>query len=304
MTWMGGVKRYWPVLAKRLGLLEQIEHQGRGVALAFGERGLAAHDEAQARHAFQALVRGRRHRIVGYRARVERERAEGAHGVDQQAPAMPGHERRRLGDRVEHARRRLAVDGEDVRDRRVVGQHLVELRKIGRRVFRRLVGDDATAGDIRDVPCAMSVGAIDQHQQLARSRHEAGDHGLDGESARALHRHGDMRALAARQLDELLQHHPVDGDEALVARAPVMDHGLLHRRGGGERPGSEQQRIAGFGRGRPCGGHVQPLMRRPAGSYGALSETAAPRRVPARSTSTRPVESHAASTAPPSPRFM
>src|SRR5262249_24635418 len=45
-------------------------------------------------------------------------------------------------------------------------------------------------------------------------------------------------------------HHPVDGEEVGVARAPVMDHGLLHAGRGGEWTRRQQQRITGFGLGR------------------------------------------------------
>src|SRR5262249_23933836 len=63
-------------------------------------------------------------------------------------------------------------------------------------------------------------------------------------------RHRDVRALPARQLDDLLQHHLVDAEEVGVARARVVDHGLLDAGRGGERTGRQQQRIAGFGLGR------------------------------------------------------
>src|SRR5262249_5443009 len=82
---------------------------------------------------------------------------------------------------------------------------------------------------------------------LAGLRYEARDHRLDSEGARALDRHRDVRALPARQPDDLLQHHLVDGEEVGVARTPIVNHGLLDTGRGGERPRRQQQRIAGFG---------------------------------------------------------
>ena len=62
--------------------------------------------------------------------------------------------------------------------------------EIRRRVLRRLVDDGLAAGDVEDALGALAVGAVDQHQHLAAARHESGQHRLDREGARALHRHG------------------------------------------------------------------------------------------------------------------
>ena len=180
-----------------LGLVEQVEHQRRGVALALGQRLVAADHEAQARHAFQALVGGSGQRVVADLARIDLERAEGAHGIDQQAAAVARDDLRHLGDGIEDARRGLAVDGEDVADRLVVAEHPVEPRQVGRRVLRRFERCRGAAGDLGDLERALAVGAVDQHQQLAALRHEARDHRLDGEGAGALHR-DRRRACPAR----------------------------------------------------------------------------------------------------------
>ena len=47
-----------PGLREVLPLVVQVEHQSRGIALGLGERRLAADDEAEARHALDALVGG------------------------------------------------------------------------------------------------------------------------------------------------------------------------------------------------------------------------------------------------------
>ena len=147
------------------------------------------------------------------------------------------------------------MDGEDVGDGLVLGQHLLELGEVGRRVFGRFVHGNCTAGDLGYFPCPLTIRAVDQYQELAHLRHEARDHRLDSKRARALHRHGDVGALGAGQLDDLVQHHAVDAQEFRVARTPVVDHRLLDGSRRGQRTGGEQKRVAGFRGGGLGGGH-------------------------------------------------
>ena len=186
-------------------LVEQVERQRRGVALGRGERFAPADDEAQARHAFEALVGGGGDGVERRLARVELERAEGAHRVDQQPPAAARAERGDLLDRIEDAAGRLAVDGEDVGDRRRLGEQALDRVEVGRRVLRRFVGERPAAGDGENALGALAVGAVDQHQRGAVARDEGGQHRLDGEGARALHRHGHVLAFA---VDDLRQAAP------------------------------------------------------------------------------------------------
>ena len=72
-----------PGLLQCLELIEEVERKRGRIALAGVQRFLAADDEAQARHAFQAFVGRSGQSIEGNLARVERQAAEGAHGVDQ-----------------------------------------------------------------------------------------------------------------------------------------------------------------------------------------------------------------------------
>ena len=138
-------------------------------------------------------------------------------------------------------------------------QRALDLVEVGRRVLRRLVHLDPAPGDQADPLGALAVGAVDEQQHLARARHEGGEHGLDGEGARALHRHGHVGAPRIHDLGQALQHLLVDGEEGGVARAPVVDHRLLDAPGGRQGAGRQKQRIAGFGRPARCFplGHVQ-----------------------------------------------
>ncbi len=77
-------------------LVVQVQRQGVAVALAALERRAARDDEAHARRTLQALARGGDHRIEGHGARIDLQRAEGAHGIDDQAPAVAGHDLRDL----------------------------------------------------------------------------------------------------------------------------------------------------------------------------------------------------------------
>ena len=147
--------------------------------------------------------------------------------VSQWTAAVPGDDLGHLGDGIEDTGGCLAMNGEDVADRLVVAEHAVEPRQVGRRVLRGFERCRGAAGNLGNPERALAVGAVDQHQELAGLGHERGDHRLDGKGARALHRHRDVRALPARQLDDLVEHHAVDAQELGIARAPVVDHGLL-----------------------------------------------------------------------------
>ena len=194
MTWIGGVKRYCPVFSRLRRWSSRSSDSVVALPSVCGERFAPADDEAEPRHAFEALVGGGGDRVERRRARVEFERAEGAHRVDQQSPAVTRAQRRDLLDRIENAARRLAVDGEDVGDRRRLGKDALDRAKVRRRVLGGLVDKGLAAGDGENALGALAIGAVDQHQHGAVARDERGQHRFDGEGARALHRHGhDMR---------------------------------------------------------------------------------------------------------------
>ena len=237
-------------------LVVEIEHQRGGVALGLGQRALAGDDEAEAGNALDALVRGGGDGVEIDLAAVERQGAEGAHRVDQQAAAMALGQRGDRLDRIADAARRLAMDREDMGDRGVGDQHAVDLGEVRRGVLGSLVHGDGAAGDLQDTLGALAIGAVDQDQDLAVARHEGGQHRLDGEGAGALHRHGDEILAAMDDLRQLFQNRLVDADEGRVARTPVMHHRFLDGLAGGQRAGGQEKRITGFGRGRAAGlGH-------------------------------------------------
>src|SRR3712207_8476360 len=57
----------------------------------------------------------------------------------------------------------------------------------------RLVDDRLAPGNVEDPLGPLAIGAVDEQQRLALRRHEARQHGLDRESARALHGHREDR---------------------------------------------------------------------------------------------------------------
>ena len=107
-----------PGLGEVLPLIVQIEHQRGGVALGLGQRRLAADDEAEPGNALDALVGGGGDGIEPRLGGVERQRAERAHGIDQQPASMLLDQRADLGNRVQDAAGRLALHGKHVRDGR------------------------------------------------------------------------------------------------------------------------------------------------------------------------------------------
>ncbi len=230
-------------------LVVQVEHQRCRVALGFFQHRLAADHETQTRHAFDAFVGRCRHRVERRLRGVERNGAESAHGVDQQRLAVAANQIGQFRNRIEDAGGGLAMDGEDVGDRRVAFEQSVNGGEIGRRIFRRLIDSSGAAGDVADLLGPVAIGAVDHDKHLALARNQACQHGLHRESARALHRHCHEFLAAIDQGGEPGKHGAIDLDKARVARAPVVNHRFLHRPGSRQRPGREKQRIAGFAHG-------------------------------------------------------
>ena len=134
-------KAVLPGLLEIAALVEQVERQRRCVARCMGERFPPADDEAEPRDAFEALVGGGGDGVERRLARVELERAKGAHRVDQQSPAVARAQGGDLLDRIENAACRFAVDGENVGDRRRRAENALYGVEVGRRVLGRLVDD-------------------------------------------------------------------------------------------------------------------------------------------------------------------
>ena len=154
-------------------LVVQVHRQRVRVAGRGGHRLVADEDEAHSRHAFETLAAGGDERVETDLARIDRQRRERAHRVDDEALAVA---RAHVGDglqRVEHAGAGLAVDEADVGDAGVGAERLVEL--VGR--DRRVLGvaeDRRPAPHQRREPAEpLAVGAVVEHEDVAVLRHDA-----------------------------------------------------------------------------------------------------------------------------------
>ncbi len=178
---------------------------------------------------------------------VDRDRAEGAHGVDDERLAeLLGHLADGL-DRIEHAAGGLAVDDHDVRDGRIGrqgGPHVGGRRRLRLRILERRQGDRLHGGHLGD---PLAVGPVDQHQQLALRGRDGSHHRFQPERSAALHEHGLVALLLgeAGHGQQRLPHAGHDRAELAVPRAHVAEHGLLDRLAGGQWTGREQQQVAG-----------------------------------------------------------
>jgi hypothetical protein len=212
----------------------------RALPAAASRAGLRTSAKPTPRHPLQALVGRGGERVERDLAGIERHRAEGAHGIDQQRPAVAAADRGDRLDRVQDARGGLAMHGRDMADRRVGSQRLIERRRVVRPVLGRLQSDNRAAVAVGDPGHAPAIGAVDQDEQLAAPGHERGQHRFDYEGAAALKRHRDVAALGAGELDQPRPDPRVQRDEVAVTRAPVPQHGLLHGQGRGQWTGREQ----------------------------------------------------------------
>ena len=211
----------------RLPLVVEVEREAGRIALGRAQRRRPDDREAEPRHALQALVGRGREPVERHALRIERQRAEGAHGIDQQPPAMARGDLGDPLDRVQDARGGLALDGGDVADRGVGRERPIERRRIVRPVLRGRQRHHRPAVVARHPDHALAIGAVDQHQKLAVAGHEGPEHRLDHEGAAALERHGDVTAFGAGELDQARPHSGVELDEVAIARAPVAQHRLL-----------------------------------------------------------------------------
>ena len=256
-------RRRESVLAVRLEalpLIMEIEHEGGCIALGFAQCLAPADDKAKPWHTFDALVRRGRHGIAPDLRRIEFQRTESAHRIDQERSAMTFDDLADFDDRIEDAAGCFAVDAEDMRDAVIRFQCALECRDIRRGVFRCFEGDALPAGDFEDLAGALAIGTIDQQQAFALSGHECGEHGLDCERSGALHRDCDVAVLGIHDPGQIAKHFAVDADEVSVTRAPIMDHRRLHGFRRGERSRCQQERIAGF-RTAAFNSHCSPCPR-------------------------------------------
>ncbi|MNE97508.1 hypothetical protein D3C80_1958690 [compost metagenome] len=99
---------------------------------------------------------------------------------------MTGNDLGNLGQRVENTGAGFAVDQRHMGDARVCAEQAVNVFSGGRLVFcgfKRAVGAAQHFADLRQ---ALTVSAVDQHQDLAIAWHQGADGCLHGEGAAAL----------------------------------------------------------------------------------------------------------------------
>ena len=128
-TCVGGVKRHCVVFSMYDPLVVQVEHQRGGVALAFLQSRFSGSSTkpipgGPSRHLPEAATSA-----SNGLARVDRQRAERAHRVDDQAASVLRHDGRDLVQRIEDAGAGLAVHQRDMRDRRILRQRGVDVRR-------------------------------------------------------------------------------------------------------------------------------------------------------------------------------
>ena len=91
-----------------------------GVVFALKQGRFTAEDEPHAGHPLKAFIRRRGDRIASNFRKVERNRAEGAHGVNQQPPVPCRDDSGDSLNRIEYAGRRLTMNDNDMADIRIV----------------------------------------------------------------------------------------------------------------------------------------------------------------------------------------
>ena len=185
-------------------LVIQVHRQRMRVAGGTGQGFFASEDEAHARHAFQAFARGGDQCIERDLLSVDRQGAEGTHGVDDQTFAVLRDDLGDFGQRVEDAGAGFAVDQCNVGDTGIGPQQTVDVGGSGRFVFGGFEGAERAAEHFANFRQAFAVGAVDQHQNLAIARHQGADCRFDGKSAAALQWHAVVSGGAVDDRQQLL----------------------------------------------------------------------------------------------------
>ncbi len=212
------------------------------VAFGGGQGVLLSEDEAHAWHTFQALAGGSDQGFERHFAGIDRQGAEGTHGIDDQAFAVAFDHLGDLRQRVEDAGAGFAVDQRHVGDGGVGGQQAVDIGSGGRLVFGSLEGAVGTAQDLADLRQALAIGTVDQYQDLAIARYQGADGRFHGEGATALQRDAVVGGVAVDDGQQLFAQAGGQLVEVAVPGAPVHQHGLAGAGRGGQWAGGQQDR--------------------------------------------------------------
>ena len=124
----------------RRPLLEEIETERGGVALAVAQSLPVGDAEAETWDTLQALVRGGDNGIEGDLLGAQGQGAEGRHGIDQETPPASRHHLGHPLDRIEHAGGGFAVDHRDMSHVRLFLQLARDGIRVDRRILRPLQG--------------------------------------------------------------------------------------------------------------------------------------------------------------------
>lgn len=184
-------------------LVEQVHRQGMAVALGGRQRGFFGKDKAHARHAFQAFAGGGDQRRKRYFAGIDWQCTEGAHGVDDQAPAVVFDDLGNLRQWVENAGAGFTMDQRNVGDGAIGVQQAVHIGGGGGLVFSGFEGAEWAAKHFANLRQTLAIGAVDQHQHLAIARNQGAEGGFDGEGATALQRHAMVAVGAVEDRQQL-----------------------------------------------------------------------------------------------------
>ena len=125
-------------------------------------------------------------------------------------------------------------------DRGVLGQQLGHMGGVRHLVVVLSIVDKGDAAVGADVGHTLSVSAVGTDEHLVLAAHHAGEHALHAEGAAALHQDGRVVILRhVPQLEQLAAALLGDGLVVVIPGAPVHQHLLLHRVGGGQGPGGQ-----------------------------------------------------------------
>ena len=154
-------------------------------ALGGGEGALAGDDEAEARHAFDALVGRGDQGLIAQRLHFRRHGAEGAHGIDQQLAAAGVNRLGDLAHRVEDARACLAVHHHHVAEGRIGIEGGGDLGPARRQVVALVDEGVGAAKIVEDLGDTLAIGAVGEDEGLRLRGREGGEHGLHREGGQA-----------------------------------------------------------------------------------------------------------------------
>ena len=188
-----------------LPLLEEIEHHRMAHALRGFEHGALHQHVGEAGHALDALVGGRDHDVHAD-AHVERDGAEGGHGIDHVGLAARLDRAGDLVDRVDDARGGLAVDDPDMADGGIGIERRGHVFDRGRGAVALVDLDDRAAEAGEDGGGAVAIGAVGDDQRPGFGlRAEGAKCCLDGEGAGALHDDAFIAVVAAGEAERPLR---------------------------------------------------------------------------------------------------